>query len=71
MVDRSKAASTLSEVLSGIQGRRSGYRGQAFRQAVMEACGWGEAGTERGHDGPLLETIRTRVEVCMLQYAMY
>ncbi|CAM9604187.1 unnamed protein product, partial [Ectocarpus sp. 12 AP-2014] len=59
---RSKAASTLSEVLSGIQGRRSGYKGAAFRQAVMEACGWGEAGTERRHDGPLLKTIRTRVE---------
>ncbi|CBJ30347.1 conserved unknown protein [Ectocarpus siliculosus] len=59
---RSKAASTLSEVLSGIQGRRSGYKGGAFQQAVMEACGWGEAGMERRHDGPLLETIRTRVE---------
>ncbi|CAM9107694.1 unnamed protein product [Ectocarpus sp. 4 AP-2014] len=59
---RSKAASTLSEVLSGIQGRRSGYKGRAFRQAVMEACGWGGPGIERRHDGFLLETIRTRVE---------
>lgn len=57
--DRSKAASTLAEVLSGIQEGRSGYKGEAFKQAVEEACGWGAA----GGDGPLLEIVRSRVEV--------
>lgn len=57
--DRSKAASTLAEVLAGIQEGRSGYKGEAFKQAVKEACGWGAA----GGDGPLLEIVRSRVEV--------
>eukprot|EP00752_Nemacystus_decipiens_P008134 g7274.t1 len=55
---RSKAASTLAEVLSGIQEGRSGYKGEAFKQAVKEACGRGGA----GEDGPLLEIVRSRVE---------
>lgn len=57
--DRSKAASTLAEVLSGIQEGRSGYKGEALKQAVKEACGWGGA----GEDGPLLDIVRSRVEV--------
>ena len=60
---RSKAASTLADVLSGIQSGRSGYRGEAFRRAVLEACGWGAAEGGPRRDGPLLEIVRTRVEV--------
>lgn len=61
--DRSKAASTLADVLSGIQGGRPGYTGEAFRQAVLEECGWVGAGSGPRQDGPLLEIVRTRVEV--------
>lgn len=61
--DRSKAASTLADVIAGIQGQRNGYKGEAFRRAVTEACGWGEGGTESRRDGPLLQVVRTRVEV--------
>eukprot|EP00903_Cladosiphon_okamuranus_P012149 g11397.t1 len=55
---RSRAGSTLAEMLSGIQEGRTGYKGEAFKQAVKEACGWGAA----GGDGPLLEVVRSRVE---------
>lgn len=60
---RSKAASTLSDVLAGIQGGQPGFSGEALRKAVMEACGWGEAGDCVVSEGPLLEVVRARVQV--------
>ena len=57
--------STLSEVLEGIRKMPAGgVAGEPLRLAVMEACGWG--GTEDKsppREGPLLEVIRTRVQV--------
>lgn len=63
-VDRSKAASTLAEVLSGIRSGQSGFTGEPLRQAVMEACGWGGADDFRSHGAPLLDVVRSRVQVC-------
>lgn len=65
---RSKAASTLADVLSGVQGGQAGYTGLALRKAVIDLCGWGGAagdsgGGGGGQAGPLLEVVRSRVQV--------
>ncbi|CAM9823437.1 unnamed protein product, partial [Laminaria digitata] len=61
---RSKAASTLADVLSGVQAGQPGYTGLALKKAVVELCGWGGAGDGGGDGqaGPLLEVVRSRVQ---------